>query len=66
MEIQAPFHILQVESYDIQHLMQYLGFLKFPLSMALEDVGSEVVLSLGAFTRAISFFEKWLILLWLC
>ena len=25
--------------------MQYLGFLKFPLSMALEDIGSEVVLS---------------------
>ena len=44
MEIQAPFHILHVVSYDIQHAMQYPGFMKFPLSTALKDVGSEVVL----------------------
>ena len=44
MEIQAPLGIFHVQSDHIQYAMQDPGFLEFPLSMALQDVGSKVVL----------------------
>ena len=34
-----------MEGNHVQYMMQDMGFLEFPLSMALQHVGSEVVLS---------------------
>ena len=44
MEIQAPLGIFHVQSDHIKYVMQDPGFLEFPLSMALQDIGSKVVL----------------------
>ena len=44
MEIQAPLGIFHVQSDHVQYTVQDLGFLEFPLSTALQDIGSKVVL----------------------
>ena len=44
MEIQAPLGIFHVQGNHVQYAMQHPGFLEFPLSTALQDIGSKVVL----------------------
>ena len=45
MIVQASFRVLHVEGDHIQYTMQDMGFLEFPLSTALQDIGGKMVLS---------------------
>ena len=47
MIIQTSVHILQVDGYDVEHLMEDVGFLEFSLSTAFQNPQGKMVLPEG-------------------